>query len=409
MKILLIDRALPSSVFSGKTVRLKHIYGRLAKENKIIYLRTAQPLEENESEELERWAQQTFSSCLRMPALPKASLFYKLAALLSGRPWYDLTVKRRNHLPKIVSFLKQIMKDEEVEAVITFDLEVAQYGQLLSQTLPWIQDLGDSMVLQLRRRIRQTTHSKTKLDLMIREFREARFEKEMILKAQKTIFVAQDDVQLYTRLSKEKIEVVPNGVDADYFNPESVTKLVTNNPYVVFTGHMSFAPNQDAASHFAKDIFPEVRKVYPNLEFKIVGADPSEEVRALSSIPGVEVTGSVPDIRPYLAGAAAFVSAMRMGSGIKNKVLEALAIGLPVICSPLTVAGIAHLSGDLVFSVLSPSDYAKAISKVMKDPSQRMLHKQLCRNFVKKYYSWDRAVGQYKAVLANPKDAVVTL
>jgi hypothetical protein len=162
MNILLIDRALPYSVYSGKTVRLKNIYGRLAKQAKITYLRTAQAGEEKESRKLERWAGETFHQCLRMPPIPKPSFEVKVFAALAFRPCFDL-LKWGKSMDSIARFLSDIVQANKIDLVITFDLEVAQYGHVLSKNCPWIQDLGDSMTLQVKRRLPSAQSLKEKV------------------------------------------------------------------------------------------------------------------------------------------------------------------------------------------------------------------------------------------------------
>src|SRR5947208_2910720 len=120
MNILLIDRALPSSVYSGKTVRLKNIYGRLAKSHRIIYVRASQPGQEKESEELELWVKSKFARSLRMAPLSKACAVDRLAAIALFKPWYDIVTKHRKDLKWLCGSLYQMAKDENIDLVITF-------------------------------------------------------------------------------------------------------------------------------------------------------------------------------------------------------------------------------------------------------------------------------------------------
>jgi glycosyltransferase involved in cell wall biosynthesis len=396
MNILLIDRALPSSIYSGKTTRLKNIYGRLAQENQIIYLRTSQVGESKESEELNLWAKRTFHQCLRMPPLPRTSLISKVRTVAAMRPWYDLHTKNPRQLKTLFHNLYRICAFYDIHVVVTFDLEVAQYGELLSQTYPWIQDLGDSMVLQIRRMQKKVESQMKHMSLFIRECREKKFEEEMARKAAATIFVAHDDAHLYDAETDIQLEVIPNGIDYDFFDPDLVMPIRDDYPYVVFTGHMSFIPNQDAVIFFAKKILPLIRKNLPRLKFKIVGADPSEAVYELEKISGVEVTGAVEDLRPYLAGASAFVCPMRMGSGIKNKLLEAMSMKVPIVGSPLAAAGISHLPADLMVTSHEPADFANEVCDLIFDADRRASIGELSRAFIKRHYSWERTVNRYR-------------
>lgn len=398
MNILLIDYALPSSVFSGKTIRLKNIYGKLAEKHRVIYLRVTQPGQEKESEELEIWVQKTFARVERLPKLSSSKFFNRVKTMALLRPWYDLFMKYPDQVEQVSEKLNGLADEESVDAVVTFSIEAAQYGLLLSKRLPWIQDLGDSMILQLRRRYKHASW-RSQADYYVREMRESGFENEMIQRAQSTIFVAKDDADLYAS-EKSKICVIPNGVDVDYFDSKKVNPISSLNPYVVFTGHMSFPPNQDAAIYFAREILPLIRRVIPNMEFKVVGADPSDAVKQLGQIPGVEVTGRVSDLRPYLAGAAVFVCPMRMGSGIKNKVLEAMSMNLPVVATSLAVKGIQIVQDAwTITQVDSPAEFAQAI--IQKYQKSGEISKNAgAREFVNTYYSWSQTLRAYESLLA---------
>jgi glycosyltransferase involved in cell wall biosynthesis len=319
----------------------------------------------------------------------------RLRAVSALRPWYDLETKHPGHLKSLFHNLYRISSFYDIHLVVTFNIEIAQYGFLLSQYYPWIQDLGDSMVLQNRRARQKAGSLKKRLSLGMRAARENKFEWEMVQKAFSNIFVAEDDAQLYGD-SSARCEVIPNGIDSDYFDPDAVREIAEEEPYVIFTGHMSFLPNQDAVRHFALDIFPEVRKRIPGLRFKIVGADPGEAVLALNCVDGVDVTGTVPDIRPYLAGASAFVCPMRMGSGIKNKILEAMSMKVPVVSTSLASKGIAHLPPNLVTIADDEDGFASSLSNLVQNPGGLGVIGELSRNFVKSHYSWEKTTHRYR-------------
>ncbi|MCU0840247.1 MAG: TIGR03087 family PEP-CTERM/XrtA system glycosyltransferase [Thiobacillaceae bacterium] len=151
-----------------------------------------------------------------------------------------------------------------------------------------------------------------------------------------------------------------NGVDADYFSPEREY----DNPYapgveaVVFTGAMDYWPNVDAVSWFAREVFPAVRAARPRAEFCIVGSRPSSEVQALARLPGVRVTGRVPDVRPYLAHALAVVAPLRIARGVQNKVLEGMAMARSVVVSPQALEGLSATPGTEVLLAEGAEQYA---------------------------------------------------
>lgn len=173
---------------------------------------------------------------------------------------------------------------------------------------------------------------------------------------------------LRERCSSPKINVVGNALDTQYFDPaathlpEQIGRL---QPYVVFSGAMDYLPNVDAVTYFCREILPLVRQKISNITFIIAGMNPSRAVRQLAAEKGVQVTGTVPDMRPYLQGAAAAVIPMRVARGIQNKVLESLAMGLPVITTSRVKASLPGSLSPFVFAEDSSASFAQRVAEVV--------------------------------------------
>lgn len=167
-----------------------------------------------------------------------------------------------------------------------------------------------------------------------------------------TLLVSKEEAARFAELAPEvadRIGWVDNGVDLARFDPSLPFAPMPGPPALVFTGRMDYRPNIDAVCWFAAAVMPLLRARVPQVGFVIVGARPSPEVLALARQPGIRVTGEVPDTRPFIAGAAACVAPLRIARGIQNKVLEAMAMARPVICSPQAFEGIhAHPGRDLL-------------------------------------------------------------
>jgi sugar transferase (PEP-CTERM/EpsH1 system associated) len=181
-----------------------------------------------------------------------------------------------------------------------------------------------------------------------------------------TLLVSHDEAALLQQRvpqARHKIGAFENGVDADYFSPARDYP----NPYspdvqgVVFTGAMDYWPNIDAVTWFAERIFPAIRDAFPAAQFTIVGSRPSEAVLALARQPGVIVTGSVPDVRPYLAHAVCAVAPLRIARGVQNKVLEAMAMARPVVVSAQAAEGIRAEAGRDFILALGEAEFAEAV------------------------------------------------
>ena len=173
---------------------------------------------------------------------------------------------------------------------------------------------------------------------------------------------AREESLLEAFVPGARTAVMENGVDAEYFDPQSCPRLpgLEKRRYLLFLGMMDYYPNADAVRSFAEQVFPSIREARPDVEFLIVGRDPAAGVRKLERIPGVTVTGAVPDVRPYLAASMAVVAPLRIARGVQNKVLEALAMGRPVLASEQVCATFGATAPRGVTACATPEDYARA-------------------------------------------------
>jgi sugar transferase (PEP-CTERM/EpsH1 system associated) len=184
-----------------------------------------------------------------------------------------------------------------------------------------------------------------------------------------------------------KLQVISNGVDAQYFQPDKASPGSISNANIVFTGTMDYLPNIDAVQWFATEMLPDVRKHYPQAVFQIVGAKPTDQVLALANLPGVEVTGAVPDVRPYLSGAAVIVAPLRIARGIQNKVLEGMAAGRPVVATPDALDGIDAEIGRDVLVGAGREDFIRAIIEVLSGRARPDMG-QCARAYVLGRHQW---------------------
>ena len=206
-----------------------------------------------------------------------------------------------------------------------------------------------------------------------------------------TLLVSEDEAALLKQRvpqARNKINAFENGVDADYFSPARDYP----NPYpsgvksVVFTGAMDYWPNVDAVAWFAERIFPAVREAAPNAQFTIVGSRPTEAVLALARQPGVVVTGSVADVRPWIAHATCAVAPLRIARGVQNKVLEAMAMARPVIASAQAAEGIRAEAGRDYILARGEADFAGAVLDQLKVAASAVQ----ARERILENYDWSR-------------------
>lgn len=188
----------------------------------------------------------------------------------------------------------------------------------------------------------------------------------------------------------------PNGVDATFFSPDGSDYDPT---LVAFVGRMDYFPNQQAVLTFAGTILPLLQRRRPEVRFEIVGADPPERIRRLASLPGVSVTGSVPDIRPYVRRAALTVAPLEIARGTQNKILESMAIGVPVVCSRQAAGGVDAVVGEHLLVAQTAGEYVDAIASLVGSREARMRLAAAARQRAMTHHSWPASMRRLDGLL----------
>jgi sugar transferase (PEP-CTERM/EpsH1 system associated) len=219
------------------------------------------------------------------------------------------------------------------------------------------------------------------------------FERDVAQRASHSFFVTEAECDLFRQAAPEstgRIDAMCNGVDAEFFSPDHafVSPYRADEIPIVFTGAMDYWPNVDAAVWFAGEILPRLRQRNPSIRFYVVGRSPDPAVQALAG-DGVVVTGTVDDVRPYLAHAAVVVAPLRIARGIQNKVLEAMAMAKPVIASTACAGPIAAELGTELLAADTIDDYIAQIESLLADPVHADNIGTAARRRVLASYSWD--------------------
>ena len=190
--------------------------------------------------------------------------------------------------------------------------------------------------------------------------------------------------------------LIPVGVDVDYFSP--LAERFDPN-LLCFVGRLDYFPNEICVAEFCRDVWPRIRQAQPAARFAIVGANPAPRVRRLASLPGVEVTGTVPDVRPWLGRAAAMVAPLRIARGTQNKLLEALAMGVPVVTSTLAAQGLAEQARAAVLCSDSADEVFDAVLRCMTGPESRAQRVAHGLAAVRNYCTWPASMRQLDELL----------
>jgi glycosyltransferase involved in cell wall biosynthesis len=218
------------------------------------------------------------------------------------------------------------------------------------------------------------------------------------------VTTAEDRRQIAAFNPEAQISVIPNGVDFTLYPKR------TSDPgghQLVFVGAMDTLPNIDAVRFFSLDVFPEILQRYPDAQLKLVGTKPIQSVLELGERPGITVTGRVPSVVEYLHQATVCVVPLRTGFGIKNKTLEAMAAGVPVVGSDRGLEGLAVDGGDVPLRALranEPAEYVYAVTRLFEDRQLRKKLSENGRSLIENKYTWERAGKLYEQVLSGRRE-----
>jgi polysaccharide biosynthesis protein PslH len=220
-----------------------------------------------------------------------------------------------------------------------------------------------------------------------------RFERLAYKRFHRVVVVSEEDRRALLEVRPDlPIEVIPNGVDAVAYEWDGSPR---DHNLIVFTGVMSYAPNVTAAEYLARRILPRVQQANPSARLALVGRNPAPQVQVLARLPGVEVVGEVPDMRPWLSKAGVYACPMLTGTGIKNKLLEAMANGLPCVATPRALQGLSARPGVEVLLGSTEESFAKEVSRVMQEAGFANRIGSAGRTYVRAHHSWAAVAEEY--------------
>jgi len=245
----------------------------------------------------------------------------------------------------------------------------------------------ESFALYMARQVQQNPSLMNRLQ----EIAARAFERWIYHPFQSVVVLAEPDAQMLRELSPGlRVNVIPNGIDLEYFTGERAENA---SHALLFVGNYEYAPNVEAALLLADQIFPQIRVAIPDATLSLVGNAPPPEL-IVKQGNGIIVTGRVPDIREAYAQAAVFVSPLINGAGIKNKILEALAMRLPVVATPLSMDGIAVTHGE--HAIIAPIEtMAETVTALLQDREQQARLGEQGRALIEAEYSWELVGASY--------------
>ena len=298
---------------------------------------------------------------------------------LSVSSYYSATFKK---------YINDFLSSHHIDVIFMFSSVMAQYVQ----QVPKIPKFMDFVDVDSEKWLKYVDFHKFPLSWIyqLEAGRLAKYEDSVARICDCSLLVTEEEADtLRARVKDRPVYAISNGVDLSYFNSTRSPGPLTSSPCLIFVGAMDYFPNEDAVRFFSTEIFPKVREQLPEIRFNIVGRNPSSDVQDLGRLSGVSVTGEVADIRPFLEQAWVSVAPLRIARGIQNKVLEAMAMGIPLVGTSSAFEGMKVNQGDGVRIANNAQEFASEVLKLVTDSRLRADCSQQARRYVERYHRWE--------------------
>ena len=322
----------------------------------------------------------------------------KLARGLVGRTAFPIL---NYYDERMIDVLARVTAAESFDLVQAESLHTAQYCGAFS--IPVVLDLHNIESLLMKRYARRTSHPMKRVYAEVTWRKLAAYERRVCRALSHCLTCSDEDrVLLQTACGVEQVSVVPNGVDVDGYGSSGEAPANgspgPHQPRIVFIGRMDYHANVDAVQWFCRDVFARVRRARPDVLLQIVGGHPTGAVCRLASPGSVEVTGFVPDVRPYLVDATVVVVPLRIGGGTRLKILEALAMGKAVVSTALGAEGLEAMGGRDLLIANPAEQFADQVIAVLSDAGLRSHLGAAGRRLAVEKYDWNGIVGKLERV-----------
>jgi sugar transferase (PEP-CTERM/EpsH1 system associated) len=396
MKILMLSPVFPWPLDMGSKIRVYHILRELSRSHDITLVTLTQNQTGiEEGRDIERFCSRVFL----VPGI-KSRRAAGLKSLFSTRPYRQVKFQS----DKLRTTVRQLLEGEHFDLVWVNCLNMASQLDLpLAGRTRAILDQHNADEL-FWRSYAESGHYGKRMFARQNIWKVRRLEKKILPSIDVVLSVSEKDAELTSRrpFLSCPVWIVPNGIDTEYFRP-ATSQIKRTGHRILFCGSMDITMNIDAARRFAAESFPIVREELPDAEFWIVGRNPDARVRRLSATRGVFVTGFVPDVRPYYEKAKVAVAPFRLGGGTKTKILEAMAMGVPVVASSFGCQGIEAIPGAHMIVEDGTTEAARQIVSLMKNDPERERLALNARSLVEDRYGWSRLINALEHKLRSPE------
>ena len=393
MKILFLSPTVPFPLTDGGRIRVFNLLKQIAQKNKVTLLALeTQSTDADGVAELQQlgiWVHLVPNA----QTLPRVSFDTLIKAFFRRQP---ITVARYD-VPAYRQKFRELLANESFDLV---HYEMFHTAQFHTETnLPGVlsQQNVDSAIW--RRLCSETANPFYKFAYWTQQLAFQRYERVLSPKFDVVTCTSDIDAAVFQQhCTTDAIEIIPNGVDITHYLPDFTSEAPA---HLIYIGSMDWYPNEDAVGFFVDEVLPLIQEKVSNVTFSIVGGNPSARVRKLAEREGVVVTGRVPEIKPYFAEATVFVVPLRIGSGTRLKILEALAMGKAIVSTSVGAEGLDLRNGEEIFIADEPTAFADAVTRLLMDSELRRRIGENGRARVEQDYDWQRIGEKLHGVYAK--------
>lgn len=387
MKILVIVSRIPYPLEKGDKLRAFHQVRELSKQHEVcLCCLSDEPAHPDALQKLS-----AIASEVHFVPLSKPLIYLNMLWTWLGRKPFQVAYFYQRSAHKKVKALIRSFAPQHIYCQLIRTTEYAKNEHNIPKTL----DYQDAFSKGMSRR-----SEKEKWWFMRRFFK---IESRRLLIYEHLIFdffehkciISEQDKSLIYHEKQKDIVVIPNGVDFDFFQPQPQTEKKYD---LCFVGNMNYAPNIDSAIYLAHQVIPLLKQQKPDIRLLIAGANPAESVQNLAS-ENVEVLGWIDDIRDAYAQSRIFIAPMQIGTGLQNKLLEAMAMALPCITSKLANNALGAVPGDQILIGKQPEEYAAHVMHLLNNPDTAAQLANQGREFVVSHYSWSQSTRQLSELM----------
>ncbi len=389
LKVLVLDEEIPFPPDSGKRIRTWNLLKRLAKNHTVHLLCYGRP------EDASCAALRSEGVVLHLVEAPRTlkgfALYIRLLANLFSRYPFSVT---KHYSPRFQKTLDDLLRSENWDLV---QCEWTPYAKFVSKVNVATLIASHNVESQIwQRRAENSDGFIKRVFFRLQEWKMAWFERRCLRQAGAVTAVTEADAQMMKSWGVERVTVVPNGVDLEFYDlaPER-----ENKNEILSIASLDWFPNADAIDYFTREILPLIHVRRPDAILRVVGRRPPEWLkRKLSELPGVEFVGEVDDVRPHLARATVVVVPLRIGGGSRLKILEALAARKAVVSTSIGAEGLELESGKHLLTADSPHEFARRITELLESPLERRELGEKGRKLVTQCFGWDGIARGLEAV-----------